>query len=85
MQKNLCVKALTGLTVFGLLAGCATTREAAWSGDHPAAQAQEAQEGGEEDVLGTLANEAQAAWDARADYKQAELAVASAHPSMLPS
>ena len=40
MQKNVCVKVLSGITLFAMVTGCATTREAAWS-ENQAGTAQE--------------------------------------------
>ena len=76
MRKNLCVKVLSGLTVLAMTTGCATTREAAWGGEKGAAPSTKAQEGAPADAATALASEADVAWAARPDYKQAELAVA---------
>ena len=77
MQKQMILKAVTGIALAGLITGCATTREAAWSGEQAGTQAQEAEEGsGADDALAALAAEADAAWNARSDHKQAEQAIA---------
>jgi len=75
MEKQIWIKGLSTLVFATLIVGCATTREAAWEGDKTAPQTQ-ATEGDAVDTLTALATEADAAWAARSDHKQVELAVA---------
>ena len=75
MKKNMVLKQVSSIALAALVAGCATTREAAWQGNKAEA-ANQAEEGTQADAATQLSQEADAAWTQRSDYKQAELAIA---------
>ena len=75
MKKDMILKLFSSIAIASLVLGCATTREAAWQ-DKPAAAENQAEANTETDAATQLAQEADAAWTQRSDYKQAQLAIA---------